>query len=736
MNPNTQQNKTTRKLSMITLAALLVLGAVSWQTYQSVFGNTTINETITSNPDLEDGLVSHWTFDGPDMIDNVADRSGNNNDGLLTNFTATTTVDGKIGQALEFDGVDDYVEATDGAGNSTSTVGTISAWIKLDEIGVQRETIYAMKTSHSYRGLALFIYTDGTVGRFFKNGASTIYDYGTATLTAGSWHHVALTYDGTNTTVYIDGESEVIDAVANRWFDDISNAYNSDRIGDGEFTGQALNPFNGSLDDVRLYDRELSQEEISRLYDRSATTYINKSINTNPDLESGLVGHWTFDGPDITTQILDRSGSGNHGGFIGGATTSAAVVGKIGQGLQFDGVDDWVHAGDLDLQEHTVVAWIYMSSAAAKVVHPIVSIGYSSCCGTEIGTTISWNGGGGRWQISHLQMAGITFSKNMSDSHLDRWLHVVGKWDGSTRYIYLDGEVFATTSESDAITELNDCTSIGGSINGCASAAAFFDGTIDDVRVYNRALSADEISRLYDLGATTYINKTITTNPNLKNGLVGHWTFDGPDMDLSSSTAEVLDRSGNGNNGDWLNHATTTTFGKVGQALLLDGVDDHIDVGKPASLQSLDSFTASAWIKVSSARGVSIDYILGQYGGFTIANGDILFYVDASEQIIIWADRQGGVPLLTSSAITENEYHHVVVTVDGNSKAVMYIDGVVDDTNTSFESTSPYFHAPENVVIGAFDTGSNPFQGLLDDVRIYNRALSEEEVTRLYELGN
>lgn len=70
-----------------------------------------------------------------------------------------------------------------------------------------------------------------------------------------------------------------------------------------------------------------------------------------------------------------------------------------------------------------------------------------------------------------------------------------------------------------------------------------FEGTIDDVRVYNRALSAEEISRLYGLGATTRVSETLTTNPQLESGLVGHWTFDGENMD---PTTYVLACTGDG----------------------------------------------------------------------------------------------------------------------------------------------------------------------------------------------
>ena len=72
---------------------------------------------------------------------------------------------------------------------------------------------------------------------------------------------------------------------------------------------------------------------------------VMQKVNTYR-LNQGLVGWWTFDGKDVTDKVYDRSGQGNHGYFEGGATSSAKVAGKVGQGLQFDGTDDYVDVRD------------------------------------------------------------------------------------------------------------------------------------------------------------------------------------------------------------------------------------------------------------------------------------------------------------------------------------------------------------------------------------------------------
>ena len=104
-------------------------------------------------------------------------------------------------------------------------------------------------------------------------------------------------------------------------------------------------PFKGTIDEVRIYNRALSATEVAKLYGSGAvkTNASSANLDNGSSLERGLVGHWTFDGADVTTVVADRSGQGNNGYFIGGATLSAKVIGKLGQALRFDGADDYLH---------------------------------------------------------------------------------------------------------------------------------------------------------------------------------------------------------------------------------------------------------------------------------------------------------------------------------------------------------------------------------------------------------
>src|SRR3989344_3097248 len=142
----------TFKFSIVFLFITLpVFAYFAWTT----FGGTQVGVSIQPAGTLQTGLVGWWTFDGPNLQQNVADSSGQGNTGYFSTTTsATTTVVGKLGQALSFDGVDDYVDA--GSGNVASIIGpiTISAWIKTSSTTAQ--TIVGTQSTAN-RGYQFFL---------------------------------------------------------------------------------------------------------------------------------------------------------------------------------------------------------------------------------------------------------------------------------------------------------------------------------------------------------------------------------------------------------------------------------------------------------------------------------------------------------------------------------------------------------------------------------------------------
>ena len=217
----------------------------------------------TPTPTPTNGLVGHWKFD--DSADLGRDSSGMGNDGTAAAGYVTYSPDGKVGGAADFTAGSDAGITVPDAPSLDFTGGiTVAAWVKIDLDDSGDATILSKSDQSSdepYVFWASFWKTNDDMAAFF-DGASA--DDSGASVTQGSWQHVAMTYDGLPggiVSFYLDGVQ-----VAS----EISNADGLDTNTSSLALGASPCPdaedFSGLLDEVRLYDRALSSTEIATLY--------------------------------------------------------------------------------------------------------------------------------------------------------------------------------------------------------------------------------------------------------------------------------------------------------------------------------------------------------------------------------------------------------------------------------------------------------------------------------------
>ena len=225
-------------------------------------------------------------------------------------------------------------------------------------------------------------------------------------------------------------------------------------------------------------------------------------------LGADLVGQWNFDNEPVTNQFRDLSGGGNTGTCTapGCPVPVDGVPGTRGTALRFDGVDDTVsipHSEPLNSQvfgtsdRFTISAW----------AHPISWVSYGIIINKAIGTWSS-NVTNGLWaNTSGFQcIMGANVSGNPSGSFiriifmppLNNWHQIVCSADGVTLRMFVNGRLVGSVSIVDNLTHPrtsnNAPVTIGRVCVGCAPS---FNGFIDDVRLYSRALTASEIQTLY-----------------------------------------------------------------------------------------------------------------------------------------------------------------------------------------------------------------------------------------------
>ena len=470
----------------VSLGAALILAFILPTALLIVFPNkahaaATISKTLR-RPVNEIGLVGHWTFDGPNMLTNVADSSGQGNHGFLVHQgSGTTTFPGRIGQALGTDGSNDYVNAGSAASldNIQAQGGggmTVSLWLYVRSYSVVNPHLIAKPDVNTTAGRWGIRIESGTARfRFFKdfNGAADMTiasaDNTFTTAHSNSWRHMVLTWASTTDATasgqfYLDNVAlSMSNTSATLNSGPVSDA--STNLGILNSAGTTVAPIDGYLDDVRLYNRVLSTSEISQLYRLGATSKIAKTLPGRDSLKSGLVGHWTFDGPNMLTNVADTSGQSDTGLLIlgsSGNTSTTTAPGKVGQALQFDGIDDYVTMGASYNGVQSVAFWIRV--ATSTTLQKIIDLNGTATVTIDSGT-----------------LNGNSFT---SPTH------------------YVDGVAASTISDTSwhhvAITT-------GTGINASALdigriTAAYLGGSLDDIRIYNRALLATEVLQLYNLG--------------------------------------------------------------------------------------------------------------------------------------------------------------------------------------------------------------------------------------------
>jgi prepilin-type N-terminal cleavage/methylation domain-containing protein len=252
----------------------------------------------------------------------------------------------------------------------------------------------------------------------------------------------------------------------------------------------------------KLTARFESQTNISKMANDGGLEPTLYEVGTDlfiPSPHSGLVGYWSFD-EGTSTIAYDLSGYGNNGTLnnFNFTATSGWTTGKIGKALIFDGVDDWVrvpNSPSLDINKNiSVFAWVNRS----RIVDWERVLGKYYYSG---GNTGSWELDLGQGYLRCLfNINGTWIYANApagTNNATSTWYFVGCVYDGSKLYNYVNGELKATSIASGNMTTTTYPLAIGATSNGTAIQNVI-QGIIDELRIYNRALSASEIKVLYE----------------------------------------------------------------------------------------------------------------------------------------------------------------------------------------------------------------------------------------------
>ncbi len=414
----------------------------------------------------------------------------------------------------------------------------------------------------------------------------------------------------------------------------------------------------------------------------------------------GLLIHWPFD-----VDSVDTTESYNGVLMNGAAITQTNEQFILGGGaLSLDGIDDYVeipdYKGVTGTGSRTCYAWVNTTTASGEI--------------------LSWGEdyNGGRWVIrvneggqlrAEVQGGNIIGTTLINDGN---WHHVAvvlrddGSPDIQEARLYVDGQRETISASVDEWVNTGEAENVMIGVYFGANNPRYFQGLIDDVRIYDRPLTQQEIQTFALLNLHLHLKLNETT-------------------ETIATDASVYQRNGN-----LLNGPTWQPSENLNGAIQFDGIDDYIEITNYKGITGTASRTCCAWINTTTASGEILSWGEDYYGGRWV--------IRVNEGGQLRAEVQGG-NIIGDTLINDGNWHHIAVVVENDGtpdiqEARLYVDGQRETISASVDEPINSGEV-ENVLIGAYLGANNPrwFQGLVDDVRIYDQPLTQEEIQAMVQ---
>lgn len=579
-----------------------------------------------------------------------ADLSGNYN-GTDTNITYTSS---HFGQSASFNGSSSFITLPGNMLNSLTAISA-SAWV-YRRTGSSDNYEYILSGGISVSGQRYGIAVNdagssGTDNKFYITDGATTFHTNTV-CNYNTWYHVVYTWSGTELKFYVNGS---LDSTFTAVSCNFQSSGNGHKIGEYHHNGNY--EWEGEIDQVRIFNKAISASEVTTLYNE-----IGERNGTPANIDFGVGGKSLYGA-----------------GFNGSNSTITLPAGLGSSGNRSRSF--WINVDNLD----NAVTIFYLGDSGSNA--------YYETCSVQTNGKI-------RYQERHDTSTNSVLIDSSSSIAAGRWYNVVYVFSGSVRTLYINGVQEAQTTSSYAT--VNNIP-YPGFIGSFRTAVTNTEGKIDQVRLFNKALSSSEISKLYGNGAGEIAceHTATTTDVNYPVTNLAYYKLDNNSKDSGKSRGKF-------------NQGVTfigNSAGIVNTTLQLSSTAHSVSLWmKPQDL------TATKWqIMFFSAFNGYPSFTLGKRPDKTTS----FHYRNESSQEVYFT---------LSNA---NTWYHVVVTRN-NSGSTVYVNGssVATDSNSmGTYGSSSYQKA---------SIGSNPlypaeyFDGTLDQIRVYNVALTATDVANLY----
>jgi len=729
-------------------------------TYHEILDSTDIANIYAGDYDLTCTPILHWdmqdststtvtdqmgtydgTISGALKSRDAYDQSGNDNDGTVISAIEVcddiNLFDGNFYQdtldltALDFNGVDDYVITED----NLPTCGSYSfcLWVKFDNVDTEQRIATQYHGSSVFWTLTMKDSQNGAVnGRLsFKNESDGNGAFGYASgLLPNIWYHVGVSTHSSNGDgyLYLNGENKALFPIG---YPIITQTEIILGIDDDLVTI----PLNGKISDLLYWQNiEITQNEFIDV------------MNGDYNIQTGnLEARYDMTQTSGTT-LIDQTTNGNDATIVGATEYNEYLYNEIlNDSLEFDGTDDYVYVPSIQIATpFSVSFWVNFDT---------VSVGQETVT---------------HWQTTHftIRMKDSNDGNNdgeLSFNHSDggnnycsaaglqagTWYHVVCTADGTNQYIYIDGVQRDTTTSgaSDVTTELQ----LG--IYSDESSNAL-NGKIDEVRIYDKALTADEVTDLFTSGQGSNENEgSLSNTPQWKytkssfTQVAGHSGYSGtltsdptPELfsyyelesDAIDSTSNSLDLStiGTGQSygsGHVNNCVTLTTSGGLRSA----AGDQGQQTGNIAN-------SMFGWFNITSQITTGSWYLthVGNIDAYDQMISLLYEYNGGTYQLRIVGEAAGNVSY--TKTLTPDTWYYIGWTYDTDKSLHLWVDNVDVANNSRINNLNLQWPSGGNtgrLCIGTYPHGGGYGNFKADQVEYWETKLSDTEISTLYNSG-
>lgn len=804
---------------------------------------------------INDGLVAYYPFNG-----NARDESGNGNNGALINVSPTIDRFGVPNSAYRFSGSSNlfyiagsscYIDIPDSSSLRVSNV-TVSVWIKPEfaempsyvwpVVLTKRITTGDPAPYNSYVLHAGSTHYEDLASRYRLTGGrdgidSPVTEIGS--IKEGIWQHVCLVISTNTVTIYINGAMAAFISDPNA----SSPIFSGESLLIGTAKRDGQQEWFGCLDDIRIYNRTLTPQEVQALYNEAGGVGVELDIvhgraypiatETNRIYQlQGRDTPFTSLWYNINEQI-HGSGITEHGYERGNgpiflpARRWKESQNTDGIALKYDGVNDFAyhpHHQAFNLTNAmTLEVWVKPDTLGPARLITKASSPSIVCYSLDLNAA-------NRPLFRIFNSSGNAFLSITGSTALatGEWKHVSASWDGSLGRIFVDGTLDGSGSGS-GVTRISTISSL---LIGGIFGSESFNGSLDQVRVWGVARSEDDVMADYqsilmgsesglvglwkfstdegqsaidstangfdlNLGSDPILD---SSDPVWKNEsfpppssymeifnfgepclVVGHESLTGGVYQLQNTTnfnpfawgnkggsrlgmsdwmdyivfptnrAELFKAYGNGNglnkgliafypfNGNANDESGNGNNGTDITATLTNDRSDNANsayhfnntaIGMQSPLPDLESLTISMWFRFSTSGTQTLlfegDSAAGRDLHLTVSDTGIVGFRTKNNHDMEWSAPSFGI----------GEWHQLVFVADNdlNSKRIWFDGALVGTTNAVGPFCMGYHY---NLQIGRRQDGlydDNRFYGDIDDIRLYNRALTSDEVWVLYNL--